>query len=170
MSVHSSMNTKILVLSDIHNAGNAAAEILNRENDADVIIFLGDGERKFEFAMAKNGLTAYGSEHPLVYQVAGNCDWDSTEASVLFTDIAGIRLCISHGHGYGVKSKAGIISFAEYASDSGCKAALFGHTHKPFSDEIAGVKMFNPGAVLNGRYGVAVISDNRISFEHRMLP
>ena len=32
-----------------------------------------------------------------------------------------------------------------------CQAALFGHTHEPFTGYVGGVLLINPGTLLNGR-------------------
>ena len=158
---------KILVMSDIHSARSVAVEILSKNRVSDVISFLGDGERNFEVAMAECGLELCGNEKQRVYQVTGNCDHGSREETVLLPKLGGIKLCITHGHGHGVKSGAGINALAEYAAQQACSVALFGHTHKRFKDKISGVTMFNPGAVQNGQYGVIMIENGEIRLEHK---
>ena len=157
---------KILIMSDIHSAGRNAAEILKKHSDSDAVIFLGDGERGFELAMAECGLDICGNDDQKVYQVSGNCDWDSMEPSLIRPVIDGVKICITHGHGHGVKSKAGIQNLADYAAAQGCKAALFGHTHRRYHDEKNGVILFNPGAVQNGEYGIMMISDGSVEVKY----
>ena len=65
--------TKLLVLSDSHGARDAIERILNKEqNNVDAVIFLGDGLRDLEQALAF-------FPHLRVYSVAGNCDYGALE-------------------------------------------------------------------------------------------
>lgn len=160
---------KILVMSDIHRATDTAVKILYEHIDANAVIFLGDGERNFELAMAECGLDLCGTDSLQVFQVAGNCDWDSHEAMSLFPVIGGYKFCISHGHGSGVKSEAGRRALALSASSAGCKVALFGHTHQRYHEQAYGVEMFNPGAVQNRDYGIIMIDEHGIDFRHRSV-
>ena len=160
---------KALILSDIHNARKNAVNVIRENKDSDAIIFLGDGEKNFELAMAACGLDISGTTKQEVWQVAGNCDWDSSEFTVKITEFANTRIYISHGHGEGVKSRAGIESLAEIAGANGCKIAFFGHTHRQFKEERNGVVLFNPGAVLNGEYGIIQIEDGDIRCVHRRI-
>ena len=160
---------KILVLSDIHRAEATAVDIISSNSDVDAIIFLGDGERSFENALAECGIDICG-ERPEIYQVAGNCDWTSREAMMLVPEFEGVRICISHGHGNHVKSTDGIYSLASDAKARDCTAAIFGHTHKQFYQIISGIKMFNPGAVMNGCYGIIEINHGDASFVTMSVP
>lgn len=74
--------TKLLILSDSHGARDAIKRILNKEqNNVDAVIFLGDGLRDLEQALAF-------FPHLRVYSVAGNCDlvhwsrWTAWQASI----------------------------------------------------------------------------------------
>ncbi len=159
---------KILILSDIHRSARTAARIIDEHRDADEVIFLGDGEDAFENAMAECGIDMYGKK-PAVYQVAGNCDWDSMLPMTIIPVFENIRVCVTHGHGYSVKAKQGRIRLSEEASARGCKYALFGHTHSRCLEDMNGVTMFNPGAVQNGEYGLAFTDNGTIRFEHRSV-
>ena len=160
---------KILILSDIHRSTGTAAKIIDEHKDASVIIFLGDGEVAFETAMAECGINAYESVSPNVCMVSGNCDWDSMFPQTITPVLGGVKICVTHGHGYSVKSKPGLFKLSEAASARGCTVALFGHTHSRFNEVINGVKLFNPGAVQNGQYGLAFVNDGNIELEHRSV-
>ena len=75
--------TKLLVLSDSHGARGAIERILNKEqNNVDAVIFLGDGLRDLEQALAF-------FPHLRVYSVAGNWTilvhwsrWTAWQASI----------------------------------------------------------------------------------------
>ena len=89
--------TKLLVLSDSHGARDAIKRILNKEqNNVDAVIFLGDGLRDLEQALAF-------FPHLRVYSVAGNCDYGALEP---LDGLAGFDQTVvfyTHGHMYGVK-------------------------------------------------------------------
>ena len=89
--------TKLLVLSDSHGARDANKRILNKEqNNVDAVIFLGDGLRDLEQALAF-------FPHLRVYSVAGNCDYGALEP---LDGLAGFDQTVvfyTHGHMYGVK-------------------------------------------------------------------
>ena len=89
--------TKLLVLSDSHGARDAIKRILNKEqNNVDAVIFLGDGLRDLEQALAF-------FPHLRVYSVAGNCDFGALEP---LDGLAGFDQTVvfyTHGHMYGVK-------------------------------------------------------------------
>lgn len=159
---------KILILSDIHRSTGTAAKIIEEHSDADAILFLGDGADAFENAMAECGIDIYGRK-PAVYQVAGNCDWDSLLPMTIIPVFEDVRVCATHGHGYSVKAKQGRIRLSEEALARGCGCALFGHTHSKCHEIMNGVTMFNPGAVQNGDYGLAFAENGTIRFEHRSV-
>lgn len=90
--------TKLLVLSDSHGARDAIKRILSKEqNNVDAVIFLGDGLRDLEQALAF-------FPHLRVYSVAGNCDYGALEP---LDGLAGFDQTVvfyTHGHMYGVNT------------------------------------------------------------------
>ena len=115
--------TKLLVLSDSHGARDAIKRILNKEqNNVDAVIFLGDGLRDLEQALAF-------FPHLRVYSVAGNCDYGALEP---LDGLAGFDQTVvfyTHGHMYGVKYD--LDTLADAAAARGAEVALFGHSHIP---------------------------------------
>ena len=160
--------TKLLVLSDSHGARGAIERILNKEqNNVDAVIFLGDGLRDLEQALAF-------FPHLRVYSVAGNCDFGALEP---LDGLAGFDQTVvfyTHGHMYGVKYD--LDTLADAAAARGAEVALFGHTHKPIALQKNGVFLFNPGSC--GRcytgpntYGVMLLDKGKItSFAHKEVP
>ena len=160
------MNTKILILSDSHGrVGKLKSIILS--NIADVIIYLGDGEKDLEAVLTDLHIDICG-EDPKILQVKGNCDRDSYEEVTLIRPIQGVRFYITHGYEQGVKY--GTDKIAEKAALENCRIVLFGHTHRPLKEKKNGMLLFNPGSVANGEYGVITISDDRIVAVNRALP
>lgn len=145
---------KILVFSDSHGRKGKVKKILESHKDPDAVIFLGDGEADLELLNL--------SEDTALYQVRGNCDRVSRAAVTLVEEIAGVRFYITHGYEQGVKY--GLGKFAALAKEEGCRAALFGHTHRVHLSEEDGVFLFNPGSAANGDYGMILIDGETLDF------
>lgn len=165
---------KILVLSDSHGRSGKVKKMIAENPDLNGIIYLGDGERDLEIALAANGFARSAGEiceregrSIFLYQVRGNCDRESNQAVTLIREIEGIHFYITHGYEQGVKF--GLEKLSYYAEEAGCKVALFGHTHGMHLSELGGVTLFNPGSAANGNYGVIAIEDGKLSFEQGLL-
>lgn len=155
---------KILILSDSHGAEQKLIDILTEHKDADCFVFLGDGERDFESALAALDIFPYGKTRKTVLQVAGNCDRFSNEATALLETFGSIKVLITHGHDQNVKFGYGRL--AGEARSRNCRIALFGHTHRKELCDVSGVTLFNPGSVRAGSYGVLELSGDRFEFRH----
>lgn len=158
------MSIRIAVFSDTHSNIALMLEGVRRESP-DVLIHLGDHERdadtlKLEFP-----------EIPL-YRVCGNCDICPTALEKDIVPLGPVKAFITHGHLYNVKW-SGTTSLVYAALEESCKIALFGHTHEPLNEEVAGVVVVNPGTAGKGRtptYAMLEIFENGgISSEIRML-
>ena len=132
-------------------------KILCKENDADMIVHLGDGAgdmaRFLHFTVGKS-----------VIYVRGNCDDRSlglTEEQVF--EAGGLRVLACHGHRFHVKSD--LLGLYYEAKSKNASLCLYGHTHVPALDETDGVTMLNPGAAYFGRYAVITVTD--AAFEPR---
>ena len=89
-------------------------------------------------------------------------------AETILTELGGVRLFLTHGHLFGVKS--GMSRLKLEADRVGADIALFGHTHRPFLEEDGGVWYMNPGAARDGRYGVIEMKDGAFTCELKELP
>ena len=118
----------LLVLSDSHGRPDLIEEAIRRVRP-DVILFAGDGLRD---------LSRVEIPCPL-WAVSGNCDWLTTpliinggvfepQTEELVT-VEGIRILLTHGHRYGVKS--GPTAAAYRAMELGADMLVYGHTHVP---------------------------------------
>ncbi len=158
---------KILVFSDSHNATHNLRLILQRESDADAIIFLGDGADDLRVAEEELPRTP-------VYAVRGNCDMGSYLPLDGLVAFEGILIYYTHGHIYNVKCTLEDLAWA--AKERGADIALFGHTHRPILKNLPDLVLFNPGSC--GRtytgmdtYGVILVEDGKIiSAEHKFVP
>lgn len=136
-------------------------DIITMHDDADYIFFLGDGARE-----------AYSliDGDPRGIIVAGNCDSPALCSERCYADARtldlgdGLRVLATHGHRYGVKYSLDNLQYA--AEEKQCRIALYGHTHKALEVWRDNVLLFNPGAVLNGSYGLIHVQNGDILASH----
>lgn len=128
---------RIIVFSDTHGLKSAAAKVFDRNRDADAFIFLGDGEREFEYA--KN---LYPQKIALM--VSGNCDYESMYPRTDIFMAGDTKIIFSHGHMHNVKTSAD--GMYNLAVSNKATIALFGHTHCRYSEYRDGVYLLNPGS------------------------
>lgn len=145
--------TKILVLSDSHGAYYKLEEIFEKECDASVAFFLGDGERDIDRVAEK-------FPHIYVHKLCGNCDFGSALPASVIDEIEGYRFYATHGHFEYVKH--GLGELLRVAKAQAAAVALYGHTHNPDTHYEDGVLFFNPGSVKMGQYGVIDAAKNGI--------
>lgn len=152
---------KILVMSDSHGKEGYVYDIMKNNTDADVVIHLGDGEDDLGLSIAE--LPAF--QNKRILQVRGNCDPAGLPEG-RFENIGGFRFYLTHGHRHQVKY--GKFQLLADARKMERDVALFGHTHTQFFEEYDGVRLFNPGAVIDLHYGVITINESThtINFEH----
>ena len=140
---------KILVLSDSHGVRRYMEEAILRERP-DQILHLGDRSRDAE------ELETLFPEIPLL-SVPGNCDFPlAGQPLVLVREFAGVRVLMTHGHPYGVKS--GLLRMELAAREAGADVAVFGHTHRAYCEQLGDLWLMNPGACGGGRPSYGVIS------------
>ncbi len=150
------MSTKILVMSDSHGAMGTVRKIIEDNEDADIIFFLGDGNIEIRL------MTMHTMKQ--VARVMGNNDGRISEElpNELVLDIDGYKMMLTHGHLYNVKSSYDTYIIA--AKNRGCRAALFGHTHAAVNEDRDGIHIFNPGAASVGSYGIITTSKTGIEY------
>lgn len=150
---------KIVVFSDIHNAPINATHILNKEKNADIFIFLGDG-----YSEAKNIIE---KSNKKIYCVKGNCDSSSyglPQEDEIF--IAGKKVFFCHGDRYRVKWGLDII--ADEGKARSADIILYGHTHIADQSYQNGIYLINPGAAsgFNATYGILDVRENGVLFSY----
>ena len=130
---------KILVLSDSHSAMRFMRSCVETIKPQ-AIVHLGDHYDDGE---------ALGELYPQIplHQVPGNCDRYRCPPWVqprLCYDVCGVRLFMTHGHKYGVKTSTAMMIAEARAMHA--QAALYGHTHvaECRRDE-DGMWILNPG-------------------------
>lgn len=140
---------RILVFSDSHGLAFYMREALQLHTDADIVVYLGDGERDFDnvsdFLKGKQ-----------TFSVRGNCDlYSQLGENELFT-ADGVNVFCTHGHTEMVKY--GTNTLIDKARGMGARIALYGHTHEPVTDYVDGLYLMNPGSIRSGSYGVVDIT------------
>ena len=147
---------KILVLSDTHRDLSTASNILNTcRLGCDLVVHLGDTVRDCE------GLKTIFPDLPFV-GVRGNNDLYSCDVDKeVFLDLDGIKTLICHGHEYGVKRSTDQLLWR--AQDKGADLVFYGHTHVAEKSVEGGIVLFNPGAVIEGNFGIIHIHDSKIA-------
>lgn len=145
---------RLFVMSDSHR-GTGMLELTAEhiaENRYDMLIHLGDVCRDAEWLEQQLGRQ--------VISVPGNCDFFSHEAREEELFVENVKILLTHGDGFGVKT--GLDRLSYYAEERGCQLALFGHTHSPFSGYVGKSLLVNPGALLDGRAALIEIDGERI--------
>ncbi len=157
---------KLLIFSDSHGNTRWMQMALQKNQDADFVLFLGDGWQDADLLR---------NQYPLPWVcVKGNCDSMLSEypTEVVFP-IAGHKLLMTHGHMRGAKS--GVGGLLSGAKETGCDIVLFGHTHHPYEryvgDLTPPVYLFNPGSIGEPHggvptFGTLLLDENTVLFSH----
>lgn len=155
---------KIIILSDTHGNLNDLKKLTPLLDEADLILFAGDGVKDF-------------SVFPLeiykkIKMVSGNCDFSTIDRELIF-EVEKKRIMLCHGDRYMVKS--GLMPLFLHSKEKDCNVVVYGHTHDARIDEHEGIMFINPGTlsrysmksfcylVISGDKAVATINDGFFS-------
>lgn len=147
---------KISVFSDSHGVTENIIRAVSRDAP-DLIVHLGDFSRDAELISKKFPDIA-------LRAVCGNCDAASRFPEAEAFRLGSVKLFITHGHRYGVKT--GLTPLLNAAKFSGAELVLYGHTHIAVNFETAGMRVLNPGAACDRdfpSYARISIDDNGIA-------
>lgn len=155
---------RIVIFSDTHGNFSAMHKIFKRNGNADLFIFLGDGEK--DLAPLKK---IYLDKK--IISVSGNCDvCGSTPLSDIYTLPDGKKIFFTHGHKFNVRFSVDRLFFK--AKEENCSFAFFGHTHCRYAEMRDGVLILNPGSAgcpRDGKpacYAWVDITDSGIIYNH----
>lgn len=129
---------RLIVISDTHGNYPHALRACEQSGRLDGVIHLGDGAD--DVGVLERFLAIK------VISVAGNCDHGSASPRELLWECSGMRLFLTHGDLYGVKS--GLARLEQRAMEVGAQAALYGHTHKADIRTLSGILFLNPGTLM----------------------
>jgi len=124
---------EVIIVSDSHGLQKELEEIKQRHATA-VKIHCGDSE----LLASSPNLANYQT-------VKGNCDWKGNFPEELFLDVNGVKIYVTHGHLYGVKSS--LTSIQLRAEEVGAEIVCFGHSHIPFAEKVNNILFINPGSI-----------------------
>ena len=157
---------KLLVLSDSHK--NIDRMIYAAEQTApDIILHLGDHISDAQRLSKQLPKT-------IIYIVKGNCDYDDKGKNELFLTLEGIKILMTHGHTYGVKS--GLAMLIDRARQLDAGIVLYGHTHRAALHREYKLWLMNPGqmerhdSILSASYGIVNIENGSLECGIEMLP
>lgn len=146
---------RLLVLSDSHRDVYSLSAAIRLHPEADVVVFLGDGEKDF---MQEQIQLLLRNKKTLC--VCGNCDFDSQSPEEQLCILNGKRIFILHGHTKSVKS--GLNTLIDTAKKKQADLVLYGHTHCEKTLYADGIHVMCPGSIRNGSYGLADIGEQGI--------
>ena len=156
---------KIIVMSDSHGLYPPVSRVAALHRDADLFVFLGDGERDLkELFLADPQL----EEKFLILQ--GNCDsgtlFPQSQQQASYTLPHGHKLFAAHGHQFqvGFGTERMVLAARQCHAD----IVLYGHTHVRDMRYEDGIYIMNPGSAALPRdgkkpsYGVLSITEKGI--------
>jgi putative phosphoesterase len=134
-------NPALLVMSDTHGniASLKAVLAWAKKHQIDDAAFLGDGADDISAAVRE---TAFSGS---IAMARGNGDSHHHIPTAMTLDFAGHTFFLVHGHLHRVND--GFDSLIAAAISVDADAALYGHTHVPFWEEMSGMLVLNPGSV-----------------------
>lgn len=133
----------LLVISDTHGDTETLALVLSwakQQNTIGALVFTGDGAADIPIALAKTGY-----HPPEIHMVRGNGDGDPRLSLVETITFGDRRLLLTHGHVQAVHD--GLDRLIAAAQTMEVEGVLYGHTHRPFWEEIGGRLFLNPGSL-----------------------
>jgi putative phosphoesterase len=163
-----------LIFSDSHGNTERMQRAIDRQPKPPLAIFyLGDGIRDTE-RLRLGGIPLYGVRGNCDLFFGGDCDEFPMER---ITRIGDLKVLLSHGAVYGVKSDLRRMLASAVRQD--VDIVLYGHTHTPRLDtfpagtEVCGESLsrplyvFNPGSIGNGgSFGTLTVQGENVLFGH----
>ncbi len=153
---------KAVIVSDTHGHHEKLIQVMRLEEPFDMLIHCGDTEGGEDWI--RNHAPCMS-----VPSVMGNNDFFSRLPAELELDIDGLKVFMTHGHGYGVSM--GTERLVDEAGDRKADIVLFGHTHRPMIKQEDGIWVVNPGSLTYPRqeshrptYVVMTVKDGVASF------
>ncbi len=143
---------KLIAISDSHGSTSSIIAAVRKHNDADVIVFCGDGHKDIDNI-------GYMFPDKMMIAVKGNCDWYCDFLDTQEITLCGRKIFITHGHLYGVKQ--GLNSIISRGKSIGADIILFGHTHIQTAFWENNMLVLNPGSIgYNKTYATIEIDED----------
>ena len=124
---------EVIIVSDSHGLTKELQSIAARHKTKEKI-HCGDSELQVD------------SEYMAPYQtVKGNCDWNADFPEEQLIEMDGLKIYVTHGHLYGVKSS--LLQLQYRAEELGADIVCFGHSHIAYAEKIGDILYINPGSI-----------------------
>jgi len=133
---------KVVVFSDAHGNKELIKRILEYNPDADYVISLGDTELNHSFLLDLD-----------IFAIKGNYPRDGGFVFESILEVEDKKIFLTHGHKYGVTNN--MVKLLAKGMKTGVDLVLYGHTHIPKFDNVAGVFYINPGSITSPRVDVS---------------
>lgn len=130
---------KILIVSDTHRYDENLKRVLKDTAPIDMLIHLGDAEGSELY------IPEWVNPGCEIQMVRGNNDFFSALDREREIQIGRYKVLLTHGHYYSVSLGAEQLTIDARARDF--DIAMFGHTHRPYFDDSAGIIVLNPGSL-----------------------
>lgn len=151
---------KLVVFSDAHGNKELIKRVLEFNPDADYVISLGDSELPHNFLQDLD-----------IIAIKGNYPRDGGFVFESVLEVEGKKIFLTHGHKYGVTKDM------KKLLDKGMRdeydLVLYGHTHIPKFDNVAGVYYMNPGSLYSPRttlppsYLILYVTKDEVTFKFK---
>lgn len=151
----------ICVASDSHGARRDMDLLLARLPKVDAFVFLGDMERDGAYLDYGVREVCPGADF---YAVCGNNDPFSQLPVTVTLGFEGTRVMVTHGHVV-QQIRTSTRYLVARAKALGCGMALYGHTHVARDMEEDGVRVVNPGALMQGEYALVRFAGTDVDVE-----
>ena len=126
---------KVLIVSDSHGLTTELLKLKEKhEHEVDLMIHCGDSE----LSAIESCLDGYSV-------VRGNCDFEGNFPEEIVNEIDDLRLFITHGHLYSVKST--LLNLSYRAREKKANIVCFGHSHSLGAEMIDEILFINPGSI-----------------------
>lgn len=136
---------KILITSDTHGYYSKISDLILDRGDIDLMLHAGDGVEDCKNINYETGIN--------YYVVKGNNDFYTDEPYYKIIELNGYKILLTHGHKEGIDYT--LSNLIEKAKDKSCDIAIFGHIHRYFEINRAGILILNPGSPSLPRDGKA---------------
>lgn len=144
---------RAIVVSDSHGDTYNLEKAIKLHRNADMVIFLGDGERNLYSPQVSAAI-----ENKVLAAFKGDCDFYSSLPEEDVVSLGGKRIYCLHGHTKGVKH--GFEMLEHQAKLKGVDIAVHGHTHEPRVNFSDGIWYMCPGSIKTGWYGIIDIDES----------
>lgn len=147
---------RAIIFSDSHNSFSSMMTAMEKAGDVKYIIHAGDVLNDVE------DLKIMYPRHNIIYVKGNNDYWDRETPEDRIFELGGVRIFLTHGHNYGVKTT--VSRLAHETAKRGAQLCIFGHTHVKTDEILNGVRLYNPGSARRS-YGIMEVGNGNFDIK-----